>query len=184
MLATLCVLLPAIVIGQTQIRPVAGAWTATVVDGTRVVTHDGTKWTAKEGYPLALFRDQQTFVNGTVSLEFKLIRGGDDHTAGLVFGHEGSSYHYVRYNTKDGNVALWRMDGVTRTVVKHGEAHEQLAKGAWHRIELTVRGKKVRAVVNGRLGVEHELAAPVKGQLGMWTKPDATSAFRNLKVKS
>ena len=184
MLASLCVLLPAIVIGQHTFRPVAGAWTSTDVDGTSVILHDGKKWTPKEGFPLALFADPSGFSDGTVSLEFNLIGGSDDYPAGLVFGHAGSSYYYVRYNTKDGNVALWRMDGATRSLIKHGEAHEQLAKNTWHRIELTVRGKKVRAVVNGRLTVEHELAEPPRGQLGMWTKPDATSAFRNLRVKS
>ena len=183
MLASLCVLLPAIVIGQNAFHPVAGAWSSTLVDGTTAIVHDGSKWTAKEGFPLALFTEPAEFSAGTASLEFKLIHGSDDYPAGLVFGHNGSSYHYVRYNTKDGNVALWRMDGVRRTVIRHGEAHEQLAKDTWHRIELTVRGKNVRAIVNGRLSVEHELAEPPKGQLGMWTKPDATSAFRNLRVR-
>lgn len=183
MLATLCVLLPAIVVGQNTFRAVAGAWSAAAIDGTPAIVHDGTKWAAKEGFPLALFSAPSEFSNGTASLEFQLLGGTDDYPAGLVFGHRGSSYHYVRYNTKDGNVALWRMEGPTRTVIKHGEVHEQLAKNTWHRLELTVRGKKIRAVVNGRLSVEHELAEPPRGQLGMWTKPDATSAFRNLKVK-
>ena len=184
MLATLCVLLPAIVVGAAQ-RPlssIAGEWTVDNAGGVPTFTHDASKWTAKEGYPLALFAAPAEFRNGTVSIEFKLVSGGDDHTAGLAFGHNGASYHYVRYNTKDGNVALWRMDGPKRTVVKHGEAHEQLAKGEWHRLELTVQGRKIRAVVDGRLGVEHELAEPVAGRLGLWTKPDASSAFRNLKV--
>lgn len=191
MLATLCVLLPALVIGAQQagspgvdaLSKKAGVWTSEG-DGANVVfTHDGSKWTAKEGYPMAAFREPREFANGTASIEFKLINGTDDHTAGLVFGLDGESYHYVRYNTKDGNVALWRMDGPKRTVIKHGAEHEQLAKGEWHRLELTVRGRKIRAVVNGRLSVEHDLEEPVKGQLGLWTKPDATSAFRNLKVK-
>lgn len=197
MLATLCVLLPALVVGAQQtaakvevslplqrevIEAVAGEWNTGGSDGSVVITHDGTRWKAKEGYPLALFRQPAEFSGGTVRIEFKLIDGSDDYPAGLVFGHRGTSYHYVRYNTKDGNVALWRMDGPRRTVIKHGEQHEQLAKGEWHRLELTVRGGKIRAVVNGRLSVEHDLEEPVKGQLGLWTKPDATSAFRNLKV--
>jgi hypothetical protein len=161
---------------------VAGEWTIDGSGAAAVFTHDPTKWTAKQGYPLAVFTEPQEFSNGTVSVEFKLIGGTDDHTAGLVFGRNGTAYHYVRYNTKDGNVALWRMDGPQRTVVKHGEEHEQLPKDAWHRIELTVQGRRVRAVVNGKLRLDHELEAPVTGGLGLWTKPDATTAFRNLRV--
>jgi hypothetical protein len=199
MLTTVGVLLPAIVFAQAATpRPAnqhevivwsnspisrhAGAWNIEDGGGSVVFTHDPAKWTAKEGYPLAVFKEPREFTSGTVSIEFKLLDGKDDHTAGLVFGQDGTSYHYVRYNTKDGNVALWRMEGPTRTLLKHGEQHEQLAKGEWHRLVLTIQGRNVRAVVNGKLSVEHELDEPVTGSLGIWTKPDATTAFRNLRV--
>lgn len=181
MLAAVCVLLPAIVIGGQQLTPVLGTWTT---DASGVMTHDASKWAAKEGYPLAVFDEPATFTSGTASIEFKMIGGTDDYTAGLSFGHRGASYYYVRYNTKDGNVALWRMDGPKRTVIKHGEHHEQLARNQWHRLELMVQGRRVRAVVNGgALQVEHDLDRPVSGRLGLYTKPDATSAFRHLEVK-
>lgn len=173
-----------IVRSNAPISKVAGEWSVGGAGAETVFTHDPAKWSAKDGYPLAVFKEPREFSNGTASIEFKLIAGADDHTAGLVFGQDGVTYHYARYNTKDGNVALWRMDGPTRTVLEHGEAHEQLAIGQWHRLELTVDGRKVRAVVNGRLSVEHELDAPVTGSLGLWTKPDATTAFRNLRVSS
>jgi len=175
-----CVLLPAVVVGAQSVIQVRGTWTT---DASGVVTHDASKWTAKEGYPLALFDEPDSFSNGTARIEFKMLDGTDDYTAGLTFGHQGASYYYVRYNTKDGNVALWRMDGPKRTVIKHGEHHEQLARDKWHRLELTVQGRRIRATVNGGpLQVEHELDQPVSGRLGLYTKPDATSAFRNLKV--
>jgi hypothetical protein len=197
MLTALCVLLPAIVVATQRtpalievtiplqrgpIQEVAGEWITQGSGASAVITHDGTKWKAKEGYPLALFRQPQEFSNGTVWLDFKLIGGSDDYPAGLVFGHRGTSYYYVRYNTKDGNVALWRMDGPKRTVIKHGEEHAQLKTHEWYRLQLTVNGRKIRASVDGGLRVEHELDAPVSGRLGLWTKPDATTAFRNLQI--
>ena len=184
MLTALCVLLPAIVVGQGgPVTKVAGEWTVEGDRAAAVITHQGSKWTAKEGYPLALFNEPIEFANGTVLMDFKLVAGSDDYSAGLVFGHAGPGYYYVRYNTKDGNVALWRMDGPKRTVIMHGEHHEQLAKNAWHTLELTVDGAKIRARVNGGpLAVEHQLDRPVTGRLGLWTKPDATTAFRNLRV--
>lgn len=199
MLPALCVLLPAIVVGAAPaaaqlektviasgpISKVAGEWTVEGQGDAAVITHDATKWTAKEGYPLALFRNPREFANGTVSVQFKLVGGSDDYTAGLAFGRDGQEYYYVRYNTKDGNVALWRMEGPKRMVVKHGEHHEQLAKNEWHTLELTVDGRKIRARVNrGPHVVEHELGEAPVGQLGLWTKPDATTAFRNLRVRA
>lgn len=199
MLAALSVLLPAVVVGAQQtaakievtiplgrgpVQSVAGEWTASGRGDRAVITHDGTKWAEKEGYPLALFRDPRDFSAGTVWIDFKLIGGTDDYSAGLVFGHAGGgSYYYVRYNTKDGNVALWRMDGPKRTVIKHGLEHAQLAKDEWHRLELTVTGRKIRAAVPGTsLVVEHYLEHAISGRLGLWTKPDVTTAFRNLQV--
>lgn len=199
MLPALCVLLPAVVVGAQQtaakvevtiplgrglVEPVTGVWTASGRGASTAITHDGTRWTQKEGYPLALFRNPRTFADGKVWIDFKLIGGTDDYSAGLVFGHTGgSSYYYVRYNTKDGNVALWRMDGPKRTAIAHGTEHSQLAKGEWHRLELTVTGKRIGAAVPGTsLVVEHELDQPVAGRLGLWTKPDVTTAFRNLQV--
>ncbi|MEX2270596.1 MAG: hypothetical protein WD690_03955 [Vicinamibacterales bacterium] len=163
------------------IREVAGQWTTEGSGDAAVITHDAKKWNAKEGYPLALFRQPENFSGGTVWIDFKLVDGGDDYSAGLVFGHRGTSYYYVRYNTKDGNVALWRMDGPKRTVIKHGEDHAQLPKGEWHRLQLRVDGTKVRVSVR-HLVMEHELDQPISGPLGLWTKPDATTSFRNLQV--
>lgn len=138
MLPALCVLLPAIVVHP--ISPVAGEWTVAGEGAATVITHDGTKCTAKEGFPLAVFTEPREFSTGTASVQFKLVGGSDDYTAGLVFGRNGAEHHYVRYNTKDGNVAGWRMQGPKRTVIKHGEHHEQLPTGEWHTLELTVDG--------------------------------------------
>ncbi|HEX6324595.1 MAG TPA: hypothetical protein VFZ36_12785 [Vicinamibacterales bacterium] len=201
MLAALSALLPAVVVGaqQTQakievtiplrrgpVEAVAGEWTTAGRGEMAVITHDGTKWDQKEGYPLALFREPRDFSAGTVWIDFKLIGGTDDYSAGLVFGHTGGeSYYYVRYNTKDGNVALWRMDGPKRTVIKHGVEHAQLAKDEWHRLELTVTGRRIRGAVTGTsLVVEHWLEHSISGRLGLWTKPDVTTAFRNLQVSN
>jgi hypothetical protein len=169
----------------SRILPVAGEWTTATSDGTAVFTHDGRKWSGAAGFPLALFETPASFTSGTVRVQFRLIDGSDDRTAGLVFGYRPrGTYYYVRYNTKDGNVALWRMDGPKRTVIKHGEQHEQLRVGEWHELQLTIDGRRVRAAVNQKLHVDHELEEPPSGQLGLWTKPDATSAFRNLVVSA
>lgn len=180
MLATLSLLLPVVVVGAIPepARGVAGIWAVSTENGEPVVTHDGTKWTGAEGFPLALFEPPIVFGSGTARVRFRLMGGSDDYPAGLVFGYQpDGTYFYVRYNTKDGNVALWRMDGPTRSVIRHGEALEQLAKHEWHELTLVIDGARISASVNGRLHVEHTLDAAPSGRLGLWTKPDATTAF-------
>ena len=187
MLATLCVLLPVVVVAagtQSPTRALAGQWMTTLENGVEVITHDASKWNGQEGYPFALFDPAMRFAQGTASIQFKLIDAGDDYTAGLAFGYQpDGTYYFARYNTKDGNIALWRMRGPTRTVIAHGTAHEQLARGEWHDLRLEVDGRTVRAIAAGRLRVEHTLDEAPSGLLGLWTKPTATSAFKQLTVE-
>lgn len=178
-------LLPAVVVpAQIPVRAIAGQWTTTLEDGVAVTTHHTAAWRGAEGFPFALFDPLEPFESGTARVEFKLLEADDDYSAGLAFGYQPQgTYYYVRYNTKDGNVALWRMDGPVRSVIAHGAAHEQLATHEWHTLVLQVEGRAVRATVDDRLTVEHELDEAPSGPLGLWTKPTATTAFRNLTVE-
>jgi hypothetical protein len=171
----------------TKVTAINGQWSHATDAGRAIVKIDGPASTIPAGHfavaALVLPEGEAPFPLGTYSAEFKLVSGASDQTAGLVFNLQpNGEYHYVRYNTKDGNVALWRFRNGAREVVKHGEAHEQLPLGAWHTISLTVKGRDVSAVVNGKLKVDHQLEEPVTGKLGFWTKPDSVTHFSNVKV--
>jgi hypothetical protein len=183
--------------------PIAGTWTADYENAQQILTINGaapakapdaeaanslfgesgktlvTALAAPGAFPLAVARDVKTFQNGRLSVQFKLIDGATDQTAGIFFGLEpDGSYTYARYNTKDGNVAIWKFENGARAVLKHGELHEQLPKGVWHTLEVTVSGRTVSATANGRFNVSHTLEAPVAGRVGVWTKADSVTAFR------
>ena len=73
-----------------------------------------------------------------------------DQTAGIVFNLKpDGSYTYARYNTKDGNVAIWKFENGARTVLKHGEAHEQLPPNTWQTLTVTITGAEVSASAHG-----------------------------------
>ena len=191
------------------IVPIAGNWTTTVDSGQPTITADGSKppsgtadplvsalfgadaaafvkrTTGAEAFPLAVVREVPAFTNGRLSMQFKLIGGKSDQLAGLVFNLKpDGSYNFARYNTKDGNVAIWRVVDGKREVLAHGEVHRQLALGQWHDLVVTIEGATVTATGdNGALTVTHTLAAPVDGRLGLWTKTDSVTAFRALTAK-
>jgi hypothetical protein len=114
-----------------------------------------------------------------LTVKFKLVEGESDQIAGLVFGltpaHE---YFYARYNTKDGNVALWQFVNGDRQRIVEGHEHLQLPLGVWHDLRVEVRGPTVRASVNDKLHLEHRLASPVAGRVGFYTKRDSVTAFK------
>ncbi len=118
-----------------------------------------------------------------IAARFKLVAGASDQIAGLVFGltpkHE---YFYARYNTKDGNIALWQFVDGDRKRILEGTEHLQLPLGTWHDLRVEVRGSTVRASVNGKLHLEHKLPAPVSGRVGFYTKRDSVTAFKSFSI--
>lgn len=187
--------------------PLVGLWRAGTEDGRATITIDGTATTLKADeagavaafgagsaafakamaapgvFPLATVRDVKALTAGRLSVEFKILAGATDQTAGVVFNLKpDGTYLYARYNTKDGNVAIWKFENGTRTVLAHGELHEQLAFATWHRLTVEIRGRSVDATVNDKLHVAHTLDRDVNGRVGLWTKADSVTAFRNFAV--
>ncbi len=197
--------------GSTEhtLTPLIGLWRAAIEDGRATFTIDGTAPALKpdeEGaraifgadapqflkaasgpgvFPLAAARTIPAFKSGRLAVEFKILAGASDQTAGLVFNLKpDGTYNYARYNTKDGNVAIWKFENGTRTVLAHGDLHEQLPFHAWQRLAVVVNGRSVTATVNDKLRVTHTLDRDVDGRVGLWTKADSVTSFRNLTVVS
>ena len=194
--------------GTPVLVGVVGHWTDTTA-GTAAVVVNGERWsgstTADElrrtgnrlfgnttdafiangsaagAFQFAVAPSVSEFRNGTLRAQFNLIGGKTDQIAGLLFGlGPTGEYFYIRYNTKDGNVAVWKFANGERTVLKHGEVHKQLPLGAWHELVVEVRGKQVRGHIAGdpTISVEHTLEVEPVGRVGVWAKRDAITAFR------
>lgn len=135
-------------------------------------------------FPLAVWRPTADFTEGTVRVRFKMIGGKTDQNAGIVFGLQPQGrYWFMRYNTKDGDVALWEFANGERRVIAHGETSAQLALNSWHELVLTVSGTRVSGAVNGgALRLDYTLDSAVSGRIGVWTKRDAVTAFRDFRV--
>ena len=189
--------------------PLSGTWTADYEDARQILTVQGAgarkapdaeaaatlfgpaggasivKSLADPGaFTIAAARGVTDFRGGQISVRFKLVAGATDQTAGIVFNLKpDGSYTYARYNTKDGNVAIWKFENGARTVLKHGEAHEQLPLDSWQTLTVVVSGADVAASTHGgKLTVKHTLPAPDSGRFGVWTKNDSVTAFRDYFV--
>lgn len=139
---------------------------------------------APQAFPLAVHHDTKSFSNGTIRVQFKLVGGASDNNAGIVFNlRPNGEYFYLRYNTKDGNLALWQYKNGDRARVTMGEPHVQLPLNTWHDLEVTVTGRKLTASVSNKaLAFAADLPEPIAGRVGLWTKRDAITVFRNYQV--
>ncbi len=196
----------------TSLSGVVGHWTDTTVDMPALVAN-GERWSGQHSrpeleqasqrlfaavsdsfiantsaagaFPFAIAMGVDSFTSGTLSAQFNLIGGKSDQIAGVLFGlRPNGEYHYVRYNTKDGNVALWKFADGERTVLKHGDVHKQIPLGTWHQLVVEVRGRQVRGYIAGdtTISVEHTLDADPSGRVGVWAKRDAITGFREFRV--
>ena len=197
--------------GTSLVTPILGQWDAGKEARRPIVTADARKWNGKppadldalgkrlfgvtrpeftanvsaEGaFPLAVIDGIKPLQQGTLQVDFKLIGGETDQIAGLVFDlRPTGDYLYVRYNTRDDNVALWRFTKGQREVIAHGANHRRLTLNAWHPLSVTIKGRTISAVAAGDLRVEHTLDRDVNGRVGLWTKRDSITSFRNWRTE-
>jgi hypothetical protein len=163
-------------------------------------------------YPVALLRGVDEFTDGTLSMKFKTVAGDLDRCSGILFNVKPSGdWLAVRYNDTENNVALWEFhNGIRRPVRFSDRAHKfMLDREKWHELKLTVDGAALSAWIDGELALEYTLGSlpgpgrngasphpdlfaasnpvlqpPVKGRVGLWSKTDSTSEFKDYVVST
>lgn len=138
---------------------------------------------AAGAFSLGVLPNVRRFSDGTFRAQFQLVSGATDQTAGLVFDlRSNGEYLFVRYNTREGNIALWRYANGNREVVARGTDTIQLPLGVWHELSVAITGTRVVGAVNDTLRLEHTLQAPADGRIGFWAKRDSVTMFKNIRV--
>ena len=161
-------------------------------------------------YPVAVLKGMDDFTNGTISVKFKTVGGEADRASGILFNVKpNGDWLAVRYNDTENNVALWQFhNGLRRPVRFSDRAHKfMLDRAAWHELKMAVDGAAFSAWLDGELALEYTLGSapgpgrngasphpdqfpannpvlqpPVKGRVGLWSKTDSTSDFKDYVV--
>ena len=160
-------------------------------------------------YPVAVLKDVANFTNGSISVKFKTVAGEADRCSGILFNVKpNGDWLAVRYNDTENNLAIWEFHNGIRRNMKFSDRATKfmLDRAAWHDLKLTVDGAEVKVFLDGKLGLEftlgsepvagrrgppHEdlypknnpvLRPPVAGQVGLWSKTDSTSYFKDYVI--
>ena len=159
-------------------------------------------------YPVAVLRNAGNFSNGTISMKFKTVAGDSDRCSGILFNVKpNGDWLAVRYNDTENNVALWEFHNGIRRPVKFSDRSKPfpLERSAWHELKMTVEGSEIKAWLDGNLALEHTMGTeptggrgtpnpdlspatnpllrpPVAGKIGLWSKTDSTSYFKDYLV--
>jgi len=163
-------------------------------------------------YPVAVLKIVDRFSNGTISMKFKTVGGESDRCSGILFNVKpDGDWLAVRYNDTENNVALWEFHNGIRRPIKFSDRAKKfvLDRARWHELKLTVDGLALRTWLDGELALEYTLGSepgpgrngappspdlmpannpvlrpPVSGRVGLWSKTDSTSYFKDYVVSS
>jgi hypothetical protein len=162
-------------------------------------------------YPVAILRGVESFSNGAISVKFKTVSGDSDRASGILFNVKpNGDWLSIRYNDTENNIALWEFHNGIRRRVKGGREREwMLDRNAWHELKMTVDGADFKAYVDDGLALEYTLGTapgpgrngappnpdlfpennsvlrpPVAGKVGLWSKTDSTSYFKDYVIIS
>jgi pyruvate,water dikinase len=134
-------------------------------------------------FPTAVVADLGTFGDGELAVDFRLIGGETDQYAGLLFGMTDDANHLAfRYNTKDGDAALWRVVDGERERIHHGGIPVTVPLGEWSTLRVRVEGPVLTGWVGDTLALEYTLPSAPAGLVGLWNKADSITDYRNLRV--
>ena len=135
-------------------------------------------------FPIAVLNGIEDFTNGTISLKFKTVAGTNDRCSGILFNVKpNGDWLSIRYNDTENNIVLWRFhDGIRRSVKRGPEGKYVLDRAAWHDLKMTVRGTDFKAWIDDQPALEYTLTEAVSGKVGLWSKTDSTSYFKDYVV--
>jgi hypothetical protein len=161
-------------------------------------------------YPVAVLRSVDRFSNGTIALKFKTVAGESDRCSGILFNVKpNGDWLAVRYNDTENNVAIWEFHNGIRRPMKFSDRARpfMLDRAAWHELKMAVAGAAIKTWLDGQLALEYTLGSdpgpgrsgappnpdlfpannpvvrpPVVGKIGLWSKTDSTSYFKDYMV--
>jgi hypothetical protein len=190
--------------------PVVGFWRIENDNGKKVLAVDGRQW--KEGqssagvadkaralygeryaefldrvqvyayFPYVVAPKVENFRDGEITVRFEGLSGRIDQGAGILFNLKpNGDYLTIRANCLENNLVLWKFENGKRSSVKWVR-NTPTATRQWHDLKVRINGTKVEGYLDGKLYLEHTLAQPVSGRIGLWSKADSHMYFTDYTV--
>src|ERR1700745_866655 len=133
-------------------------------------------------FPYSVAREVEDFTNGEITVRFEGISGRIDQGAGILFNLKpNGDYLTIRANCLENNLVLWKFEKGKRSSV-NWVRNTPTPTHQWHDLKVRINGTKVEGYLDGKLYLEHTLAQPVSGRIGLWSKADSHMYFSDYAV--
>ncbi len=131
-------------------------------------------------FPLAIAKESGVG-DAVLSAQVQPMGGRIDQAGGLAFGLRNvGNYFALRINALENNLILFEFINNRRH--ERATASVKVETGQWYTIRIEVSGREIKGYLDGKLLTKHTTDWPVQGHIGLWTKADSLTRFRNLTL--
>jgi hypothetical protein len=133
-------------------------------------------------FPLLIY-DGETFGSVKFTARFKLVGGGLEQCAGLVFRYQNeSNFFLVIARSLEGKFQCTKV--VNNQMLPPYQAEVEIAKDNWHDITVQCEGTRINCLLDGNTALKlvDNSASGIVGKIGFCTKSDAVSYFSDAKA--
>ena len=111
----------------------------------------------------------------------KPLRGSIDQAGGLVFGlRDVGNYFVLRINALEDNAILFEF--VDNRRFERAQVKLPIAREIWHVLRVIAADNQAICLVNETPVFTYKTDRPLQGQIGLWTKADSVTLFKNLVI--
>ncbi len=122
------------------------------------------------------------FLNGSVGVKFRADSGHEDQGGGIVWRiKDNNNYYIARYNPLEDNLCLYYVKNGHRRLLS--SATVILNKKHWHSIKIVQHNNHYEVYLDSKNILQGDDSTFTNaGGIGIWTKADALTSFKDFKV--
>jgi hypothetical protein len=125
---------------------------------------------------------KRNFKNGKLSVYFKANSGYMDQGGGLMWRvQDKNNYYIARFNPLEDNFTYYKVINGRRITLK--SSHITLSNN-WHKMTIIQKKNHFEGYLDDKKLLEYnDNSIKYSGGIGLWTKSDAKTSFKNLTIK-
>jgi len=132
-------------------------------------------------FPLAIAKDSR-MDHGCAAVMVKPVAGAIDQAAGLAFAiRDWSNYFVFRVNALEDNAILFEFKNGKR--IERAIIDIPIRTGQWVHLRVETAGRLIKAFLDKQLIIECQAQRDLDGYVGLWTKADSVTTFKELEVE-
>lgn len=131
-------------------------------------------------FPLAIAKGSN-LAKGSAQVMVKPVSGIIDQAGGLAFAiRDWANYFVFRINALENNAVLFEFLNNKR--LQRSTIDTPVASDCWYNLRIEINGKLLRAYLGDLLVMEYGAERDLAGYVGLWTKADSVTLFKDLKI--